>query len=342
MVDRFNESLVAGQYRLSVVFPALNCAQAPVNDAATPGSTVAERLEEFRTACDDEVYAELLRLNVMDLELLRRARAEVRRRFELVPNRKERLRKLEEGVSTLLARRDNVNESKPASRPIAQPRTATRRKARLTLPRTPAPGAFTLLMRWLQFVTNLRMVRPGSGFRRLFDANSYRESYPDVAASGMNPFWHFVVIGAFEGRNPHPLFDTGFYLNQCPRSGNINALCDYLEHGDEEGRRPHPLFDSEYYVRCYPEVRQARMNPLLHYVLHGAAEGRKPHPLFQPDYYLTLCSAARNGGNPLVHFLESETADCFSPHPLFDCKSYLRAHPESCGNPLRALPDTPV
>jgi hypothetical protein len=318
VVDRFDESLVGGQYGLRTLFPALNCVHAPVNASATPGSTLAERAEQFRRACDDDVYAELLRLNAMDFELLSRARAEVRRRFDLVPDREEQLRRLKEGVSNVPA-----------------PKILTKRQTRSTTTAiTPAPALITRLTRWLEFVTNLRMMRPGSEFRRLFDANYYRESYPDVAASGMHPLWHFVLRGAFEGRNPHPLFDTNFYLRQCPRPPGINALSDYLKRGDIQGRRPHPLFDPKYYTRRYPDVRQARMNSLLHYVLHGAAEGRKPHPLFQPDYYLTVCAAARKAGNPLVHFVESEPAECCDPHPLFDCESYLRAHPETSGNPL--------
>jgi hypothetical protein len=274
----------------------------------------------------------------MDFELLRRARAEVRRRFEHVPDGEERLRRQKEGVSMLMARGENVNESvnesTAASQPIPQPRDAAIRKAQWAPPGTPTPGLLTRLMRRLRFAMNRRMMRPGSAFRQLFDAEYYRKSYPDVAASGVNPLWHYVVRGAFEGRNPHPLFDTSFYLSQCPKTPGVNALCDYLEHGDAKGRRPHPLFDPEYYVRCSPDVRRVRMNSLFHYVRHGAAEGRKPHPLFQPDYYLTVCAAARNAGNPLAHFAESEAAESCNPHPLFDCESYLRAHPEASGNPL--------
>ena len=87
VVDQFDESLVAGQYGLRTLFPALNCVHAPVNVSAAPGSTLAERAEQFREACHDAIYAELLRLNAMDFELLRRARAEVQRRFDLVPDR---------------------------------------------------------------------------------------------------------------------------------------------------------------------------------------------------------------------------------------------------------------
>jgi len=335
VVDRFDESLVAGQYFLRTLFPTLNCVQAPANDSAAAGSTLDQRLEQFRKACGEDVYRELLRLNDMDFELLDRARREVRRRFELVPDREERLRGLKEGIASLKARLQNADAKQPASQ-VPASHFATKPKVRRmrAVAAAPVPGAYTRLMRWLRFVLNPRMMRPRSAFRRLFDAKYYLESYPDVAASGVDPFWHFVRRGAFEGRNPCPLFDTNFYLSQCPRPPKVNALSDYLARGDAEGRRPHPLFDPEYYLRCNPEVGKVGMNSLLHYVLHGAAEGRMPHPWFQPDYYLTVCPTAQNSGNPLVHFVESETVECSSPHPLFDCQSYLRAHPETKGNPL--------
>jgi hypothetical protein len=317
VVDQFDESLVAGQYALRMLFPALNCVHAPVNVSAAPGSTLAERTEQFRSACDEAVFAELLRLNAMDFELLGRARAEVGRRFDVVPDGKERLCLLTQGRSKV---------------PQAN---STKRHARSTPPAsTSAPGIVTTLTRGLRFAADIRMIRPGSALRLIFDARYYCESYPDVATSGEDPFWHFVLKGAFEGRNPHPLFDTAFYLNQCPRPPRINALSDYLEHGEAAGRRPHPLFDPEFYARRYPDVGHARMNALLHYVLHGAAERRKPHPLFEPDYYRSVCADARNGGNPLVHFLQCEATECCNPHPLFDCRSYLRAHREISGNPL--------
>jgi hypothetical protein len=315
VVDRFNESLVAGQHSLRVLFPKLDCAQEPVNDSARPGSTLAERVEDFRKACDSAVFSELLRLNAMDFELLNRARAEVRRRFELIPNHDETLRRL---------------RSREAP---TEHRKSVNRRPRSIAPKVSAAPALTRMMRWLRFATHFRDMRSGSQFRRLFDADYYRESYPDVAASGANPLWHFVTRGAFEGRNPNPLFDTTFYLSQCPELPSVNALSDYLEHGH---RQPHPLFDPEFYTARYPDIREARINPLFHYILHGAGEGRKPHPMFQPDYYLAVCADARNAEAPLVYFVRDEATQWCNPHPLFDGESYLREHPETAGNPLIA------
>src|ERR1700674_94862 len=99
------------------------------------------------------------------------------------------------------------------------------------------------IFRILPYVAVLRLLRGN-----LFDAEYYRASNPDVAGARMNPFLHFMIFGAFEGRKPHPLFDAGYYL------------------------------------RKYPDVADAEVNPLAHYLKHGAAEGRQPHPLFDPDY----------------------------------------------------------
>jgi hypothetical protein len=57
-------------------------------------------MEKFREACDADVFAELVRLNALDTELLNRARAEVRRRFSLVPGGPERLRELQQATAS--------------------------------------------------------------------------------------------------------------------------------------------------------------------------------------------------------------------------------------------------
>jgi len=48
----------------------------------------------------------------------------------------------------------------------------------------------------------------------LFDVDWYLATYPDVAASGMDPIDHYLRIGAALGYNPNPLFDTNYYARQ--------------------------------------------------------------------------------------------------------------------------------
>ncbi len=281
------------------MFPSLDCAQSAVNDSAKPGSTLADRLEQFRAACEPAVFDELLRLNAMDLELLRRAREEVRRRFERVPNHDEALLRLKERMAG----------APRATAPRA--RLRTREFAKI-----PPPDAATKTARWLRWLAHVRASKPASQFRLLFDPKFYREAYPDIEDA--DPLRHFITAGAFQGRDPHPLFDTKFYLKQLTGPPEINALSDYLERGSALGLKPHLMFDGEFYARRYADVRESGINPLVHYVLHGAAEGRKPHPLFEPDYYLASCPAARGAPNPLVYFLTHDADSCCRPHPLFD------------------------
>jgi len=79
---------------------------------------------------------------------------------------------------------------------------------------------------------------------RLFDAPYYLRNNPDVGASWMPPFLHFLMFGAFEGRKPNPLFDPGFYYraNRSTVDETTNPLLHFLITGAAEGRSPHPLF----------------------------------------------------------------------------------------------------
>ena len=69
---------------------------------------------------------------------------------------------------------------------------------------------------------------------------------------------------------------TYFDLRDTP----IDVARHYLEHGAAEGRNPHPLFDTNFYLEQEnPDVVAAGANPLVHYITYGAKEGRDPHRL---------------------------------------------------------------
>ncbi len=72
-----------------------------------------------------------------------------------------------------------------------------------------------------------------------FDAAWYLSQNPDVRADGCNPFWHYLLRGYREGRNPSAHFDGVSYLRQ------------------------------------HPDVEQSGMNPLVHYELFGRCESRR-------------------------------------------------------------------
>ena len=53
--------------------------------------------------------------------------------------------------------------------------------------------------------------------QRIVRRGLYRQAYPDVEGSGLDPIGHYLTIGAREGRNPAPLFDTAYYARQMAR-----------------------------------------------------------------------------------------------------------------------------
>jgi hypothetical protein len=309
VVDCFNESLAAGQYFLSPLFPSLDCAQPAVNVSRSVGRSLTDRKEEVREACDARIYTKLLELNALDRDLVERARAEVRRRFEMIPDGEAWLRK----VAPRAAERSPG--SREARTPAVLPIARNDRDA-------PAPIRASKGRRGA--MQTLRRFARGLPFQRDPEDQYAVDQY---------------AIDAGLAADPHPLFDRAFYARKYRDVGKANPLRHYLKHAADtkhdvaRERQPHPLFDAAYYLQCNPDVRNAKVNPLAHYLLHGARENRQPHPLFLPDYYRR--EDGRGGENPLVHFLESEPAKCRSPHPLFDCEYYLRENPDLAGvNPL--------
>ena len=72
-----------------------------------------------------------------------------------------------------------------------------------------------------------------------FDAAYYLEQAPDVAASGMDPFEHYLVQGAQEDRVPSPGFDPLFYRSRYLRHlPDANPLLHYRQHRHEPGVFP--------------------------------------------------------------------------------------------------------
>ena len=77
-----------------------------------------------------------------------------------------------------------------------------------------------------------------------FKADWYLKQYPDVRSNrrwSAHPELHYLLIGASEGRDPAPFFDTKWYLEE-------NS-----------------------------DVAKSTMNPLYHYIIFGQGEGRVRH-----------------------------------------------------------------
>src|SRR5262249_18857423 len=95
---------------------------------------------------------------------------------------------------------------------------------------------------------------------------------------------HYLRAGAAQGRDPHPLFDTAFYLAQNPdvAASGENPLGHYLRAGAAARRDPHPLSDTAFYLAQKPHVAALGVNPLVHFVAEGPTDAFDPLSSPQP------------------------------------------------------------
>jgi hypothetical protein len=106
VVDCFDESWIAAQYFLRPVFPSIDCRYVPHNTSSEYNTSLEERIQRVRGACGDKLYKQLLALNLLDMQLVDRVRAEVARRFNLVPDHEQRLEQLQNELRMLSAEAD--------------------------------------------------------------------------------------------------------------------------------------------------------------------------------------------------------------------------------------------
>jgi hypothetical protein len=114
----------------------------------------------------------------------------------------------------------------------------------------------------------------------LLDKAWYRFTYPDVAASGIEPLDHWLAFGRNEKRQPNFYFEPLWYLQQ------------------------------------NPDVVGSGLDPLLHYALFGEAEGRKPSLFFDPAWYRRIFTIPHQE-SALAHFLTYRSTGHFAPSAVF-------------------------
>lgn len=222
-----------------------------------------------------------------------------------------------------------------AARPHARPRRRNRVARRIdeALNRLRSLGRAGVIARsglWTGEGSRLHRLRAMAAYARrgadpavqpnaLFDQAWYLGQRPDPAGPSTSPLVHYLLAGAAEGVDPHPLFATSFYAERNAAELGATGLTP-LEHfvrvGAGEGRDPHPLFDTAHYLRQAPDLIESGENPLAHYLRGGAARGLSPHPLFAPDYYASQLAPGEEAS--LLHYLSRGSALGLKPHPLFD------------------------
>jgi len=103
------------------------------------------------------------------------------------------------------------------------------------------------------------------------------------------PFWRNVLLPLDRPTGVPPLFDAAYYLAQ-PRLDlhRLTPLGHYVLVGAGEGRNPHPLFHTAWYLARNPDVVASGANPLLHFTNIGGPEGRTPHPAVGANWYRSI------------------------------------------------------
>lgn len=151
---------------------------------------------------------------------------------------------------------------------------------------------------------------------RLFDADYYLATYPDVAASGIDPLRHYVEHGAAEGRRPNAYFDTRFYReNYQDTDDRRNPLAHYATASGSDRARTSLQFDGCFYATCYPDVRESGSTPLQHFLTRGIVEGRQT--VFQMVAHTTVprlidCRKVKTTVIVAVHDAVDETRNCIA------------------------------
>lgn len=139
----------------------------------------------------------------------------------------------------------------------------------------------------------------------LFSIDYYEEQVGREFPSPEEALDHYDEIGQHQGANPHPLFDTRWYVECYPEAAEsgTNPLRHFLERSPTEGQNPNPYFDTEYYYSQVPRLQENEKNALAQYV-DPEIRSAHPNPLFRDGFYRSNSrNASSAAATPLEHFL---------------------------------------
>ncbi|MEP2600991.1 MAG: hypothetical protein ABJH28_05930, partial [Paraglaciecola sp.] len=143
----------------------------------------------------------------------------------------------------------------------------------------------------------------------LFSTKDYKKQQEHLIDGGVNPFWHYHMIGRTSGIkavrslqsvdkstnniiasyvlsvfqkvqakvfSDSQWFDSKWYVeNIIDDEVDIQfAIKHYILLGEIQGKDPCPLFSTKFYLQTHPDVAKSGLNSLFHYISHGLDEKR--------------------------------------------------------------------
>ncbi len=155
----------------------------------------------------------------------------------------------------------------------------------------------------------------------------YRHHNHDVAISGRDPVEHYLSVGLTENRNPNPLFNSLWYLENHDVPDGTPALLHYLENGRSDRTRPHVAFNIEFYEQ-WMDAEDERTH-LEHYLTDGWHRGYDPHPLFSTGWFVEHADRSFSAEwTPFEDFIARPHLETGDPGPFFLASAYYRARPD--------------
>ena len=100
-------------------------------------------------------------------------------------------------------------------------------------------------------------------------------------------------------------FDNKYYKSQTAAKGIYpkNFIEHYLTEGWTSGFNPHPCFDTVFYLKHNPDLKDLIIHPFLHFIMYGYREHRFTRADFSlSEYRLLHPEIEENDINPLKHF----------------------------------------
>ncbi|MCZ2498678.1 glycosyltransferase [Xylophilus sp. Kf1] len=160
----------------------------------------------------------------------------------------------------------------------------------------------------------------------LFDVSYYagQAGWPGHTAAFY--LLHYLVVGWRHETPFSPAFNAGFYRSQWPKGiVTTEPYAHYIEYGVACGLDPHPLFDTDFYLQTRTREHLKTDDPLVDFILAGEAAGISPSPFFDLGFYALKYRQRGEWSGSFLHFLtEGGQADQW-PRADFPSDRYRQA-----------------